>query len=66
MPGASLTETLFREALSDMRALKPHRGKLTARDFKRDDGNVGIIRGPIRAIFAPDRKAQEIAGGTTK
>jgi hypothetical protein len=57
MPGAGLTETLFRRALSDMLALKPYWGKPIARDFKGDDGNVGIIRSPIRAIVLPDPKA---------
>jgi hypothetical protein len=66
MPGAGLTDTLDRKALSDMLALKPYWGKPTARDFKGDDGYVGIIRTPIRAIVLPDRKAQEIAGGTIR
>jgi hypothetical protein len=54
MPGAGLTETPFRKALSDMLALKPYWGKPTVRDFRGGDGNVGIIRSPVRAIALLD------------
>ena len=35
-------------------ALKPCRGKPAARNFRGDDGDVGIIRSPVRAIVLPD------------
>ncbi len=43
------------KALSDIPALKPYRGKLAVRNFRGGDGNVGIIRSPVRAIALPDR-----------
>ena len=42
------------KALSDTPALKPYWGKPTVRNFRGDDGNVGIIRSPVRAIALPD------------
>ena len=39
-----------RKALSDALALKPYWGKPTVRNFGGDDGNVGIMRSPVRAI----------------
>ncbi len=54
MPGAGLTERPFRKVPSDMLALKPYWGKPTVRDFRGGDGNVGIIRSPVRAIALPD------------
>ena len=56
MLGAGLTEQLFRKALSDMLALKPYRGKPAVRNFRGGDGNVGIIRSPVRAIALLDHK----------
>ena len=44
----------FGKALSDIPALKPYRGKLAVRNFRGGDGNVGIIRSPVRAIALPD------------
>jgi len=44
------------EAPSDMLALKPYWGKPAVRDFRGDDGNVGIIRSPVRAIVLLDRQ----------
>jgi hypothetical protein len=38
----------------DMPALKPYWGKPAVRNFRGDDGNVGIIRRPVRAIALPD------------
>jgi len=43
MLGASLTEPRRGQALSDKLALKPYRGKPAVRNFRGDDGNVGII-----------------------
>jgi hypothetical protein len=35
-------------------ALKPYWGKPAVRNFRGDDGNVGIIRSPVRAFVLPD------------
>jgi hypothetical protein len=43
------------KASSDSPALKPYRGKPAVRNFRGGDGNVGIIRSPVRAIALPDR-----------
>jgi len=43
------------KALSDTPALKPYWGKPTLRNFRGDDGNVGIIRSPVCAIALPDQ-----------
>src|ERR1700736_4325960 len=44
------------KAASEIPALKPYRGKLAVRNFRGDDGNVGIIRSPLRAIVLPDSR----------
>jgi len=49
-----LIESLFRKAPFDMLALKRYWGKPAVRDFRGDDGNVGIIRSPVRAIVLLD------------
>jgi hypothetical protein len=36
-----------------MLALKPYWGKPAVRNFREDDGDVGIIRSPNRAIILP-------------
>ena len=43
------------KAASESPALKPYRGKPAVRNFRGGDGNVGIIRSPVRAIALPDR-----------
>jgi len=43
-----------RKALSDMLALKPYWGKPAVRNFRGGDGDVGIIRSPVRAIALLD------------
>jgi hypothetical protein len=43
------------KAPADKPALKPYRGKPAVRNFRGDDGNVGIIRSLVRAIALPDR-----------
>ena len=43
------------KALSEIPALKPYRGKPAVRNFRGGDGNVGIIRSPVRAIALPDK-----------
>ena len=55
MPGTGLTEVPRRQALSDRLALKPYWGKLNVRNFRGGDGDVGIIRSPVRAITLPER-----------
>ena len=45
-----------RKVPSDRLALKPYWGKPTVRNFREDDGDVGIIRSPVRAIVLPDRE----------
>jgi hypothetical protein len=54
MPGAGLTAGRSRKVLSDMLALEPYRGKLAVRNLRGDNGNVGIIRSPVRAIVLLD------------
>ena len=44
------------KALSEIPALKPYRGKPAVRNFRGGDGNVGIIRSPVRAIALPDNR----------
>jgi|SRR5476649_1884439 len=41
------------KAPPDTPALKPYWGKPAVRNFREDDGNVGIIRSPVRAIVLP-------------
>ena len=55
------------KAPPDRPALKPYRGKPAVRNFRGDDGDVGIIRSPVRAIALPDRTlphANPFVGGT--
>ncbi len=56
----------FGKALSDIPALKPYRGKLAVRNFRGGDGNVGIIRSPVRQkalmLGRPDRSPTEPKG----
>jgi len=47
------------QAPFDKPTLKPYWGKPAVRNFREDDGNVGIIRSPVRAIALPDRSAQD-------
>ena len=61
MLGASLTATRCRQARSDRLALKPYRGKPAVRNFRGDDGNVGIMRSPVRAIVLLDRRLHGLA-----
>ena len=43
------------KALSERLALKPYWGKPAVRNYRGDDGDVGIIRSPVRAIVLPDQ-----------
>jgi transposase InsO family protein len=38
--------------------LKPYWGKPAVRNFREGDGNVGILRSPVRAIALPDLRAR--------
>ena len=53
-PSAATNSRTDGKALSEMLALKPYRGKPAVRNFRGGDGNVGIIRSPVRAIALPD------------
>jgi len=44
------------KAPSERPALKPYWGKPAVRNFRGGDGNVGIIRSPVRAIALPDNR----------
>jgi hypothetical protein len=54
MPGAGLTVMSAGQARPDSLALKPYWGKPAVRNLREGDGNVGIIRSPVRAIALPD------------
>jgi len=54
MPGCGLTCAGERKASTEMPALEPYWGKPAVRNLRGDDGNVGIIRSPVRAIVLPD------------
>ncbi len=51
------------QASSDIPALKPYWGKPAVRNFRGGDGNVGIIRSPVRAIALPDYRRPEVPVG---
>ena len=55
-PSAATNSRSDGKALSETLALKPERGKPAFRNFRGGDGNVGIIRSPVRAIALPDHK----------
>ncbi len=50
---------LLGKALSDIPALKPYWGKPAVRNFREGNGNVGIIRSPLRAIALPDQSSPQ-------
>src|SRR5213083_1348232 len=54
MLGAGLTGTERAKAMSERPAFQPYWGKPAVRNLRGDDGNVGIIRSPVRAIVLPD------------
>jgi hypothetical protein len=43
-----------RQVAPDRLALKPYWGKPAVRNFREGDGDVGIMRSPVRAITPPD------------
>ena len=53
------------KAASELPALKSYRGKPAVRNFRGSNGNVGIIRSPVRAIALPDRQRArtDLCGG---
>ena len=55
MPGAGFTKPPYGKAPSERPALKPYWGKPAVRNFRGDDGNVGIMRSPVRAIVLPGK-----------
>jgi len=57
MPGAGLRERTCRTALSDMLALKPYWRK-PVRNFREGDGDVGIVRSPVRAVALLGHRAK--------
>src|SRR5487761_875929 len=52
----TMTNRWVGKVSSDIPALKPYRGKPAVRNFRGGDGNVGIIRSPVRAIALPDNR----------
>ena len=48
----------YGKALSDTPALKPYWGKPAVRNFREGNGNVGIMRSPLRAIALPDQSLE--------
>ena len=46
------------EGLARYPAFKPYRGKPAVRNFRGGNGNVGIIRSPVRAIALPDNRQE--------
>jgi hypothetical protein len=53
------------KASSEIPALKPYRGKPAVRNFRGGNGNVGIIRSPVRAIALPDKSTPSSSPKTT-
>src|SRR3954470_19431231 len=52
------------KASSDSPALKPYRGKPAVRNFRGGNGNIGIMRSPVRAIALPGgRKVTDAVDG---
>ena len=60
MPGVGLTCECEGKAPTKRPALEPYWGKLAVRNLRGDDGNVGIIRSPVRAIVLPDRPRRSL------
>jgi len=63
-PGAGFTRVGCGKATSEMPTLEPYWGKPAVRNLRGDDGNVGIIRSPVRAIVLPDRTSVGRRGAT--
>jgi hypothetical protein len=54
-PSAATNSRSDGKALSEMLALKPERRKPAFRNFRGGNGNIGIIRSPVRAIALPEQ-----------
>ena len=59
MPGAGFTDGRHGQALPERPAFQPYWGKPAVRNDRGDDGNVGIIRSPVRAIAPPGLRGPE-------
>ena len=46
--------------------MKPYWGKPAVRNFREDDGDVGIIRSPVRASVLPDSRGASNLTGRSK
>ena len=57
-PGGGLICECEGKATTERPALEPYWGKLAVRNLRGDDGNVGIIRSPVRAIVLPDYRSE--------
>jgi hypothetical protein len=66
MPGAGLTGTRSGKAPSERPALEPYRGKPAVRNLRGDNGDVGIIRSPVRAIVLPDSRLASCCTGLVR
>jgi len=67
MSGADLSGELWGKAPSEKPVFKPYWGKPAVRNFRGEDGDVGIIRSPVRAILLPDSWARSWhSGGSTR
>lgn len=53
-PASNEARTGIGRAQDDQAGFQPYWGKPAVRNFRGDDGNVGIIRSPVRAIVLPD------------
>ena len=53
----SVSSAAGRQVAPDKLALKPYWGKPAVRNFREGDGDVGIMRSPIRAITPPDSRS---------
>jgi hypothetical protein len=54
MPGAGLNRQQSGKAPSEKPAFQPYWGKPAVRNEWEDQGNVGIIRSPVRALILPN------------
>ena len=54
---------MYGKALSNIPALKPYWEKPAVRNFREGNGNVGIMRSPLRAIALPDLSMPVVVSG---
>ena len=55
----SLPRSSLGQAPADRLAVKPYRGNPAVGTFRGGNGNVGIIRSPVRAIALPDSRLRQ-------